>query len=37
MSLQSLPRRITLDFRDVFSKGFGFDRIDATAKRRVAA
>ena len=32
MSLQSLPRRITLDFRDVFSKGFGFDDISATAK-----
>lgn len=30
MSLQMLPRRITLDFRDVFSKGFQWDRIDAT-------
>ena len=27
MSLQMLPRRIALDFRDVFSKGFRFDRI----------
>jgi uncharacterized protein (TIGR02099 family) len=27
MSLQSLPRRITLDFRDVFSKGFEFERL----------
>lgn len=27
MSLQSLPRRITLDFRDVFSDGFAFDSI----------
>jgi uncharacterized protein (TIGR02099 family) len=27
MSLQALPRRLTLDFRDVFSKGFQFDRI----------
>jgi uncharacterized protein (TIGR02099 family) len=27
MSLQMLPRRISLDFRDVFSKGFQFDRI----------
>ncbi|MGH8738056.1 MAG: YhdP family protein [Burkholderiales bacterium] len=27
MSLQMLPRRITLDFRDVFSKGFQFDSI----------
>jgi uncharacterized protein YhdP len=25
LSLQSLPRRLTLDFRDVFSDGFGFD------------
>ena len=27
MSLQMLPRRLSLDFRDVFSKGFHFDRI----------
>ena len=27
MSLQSLPRRITLDFRDIFSEGFAFDGI----------
>ncbi|MSQ49521.1 MAG: TIGR02099 family protein [Betaproteobacteria bacterium] len=27
LSLQMLPRRIALDFRDVFSKGFQFDRI----------
>ena len=27
MSLQMLPRRISMDFRDVFSKGFQFDRI----------
>ena len=32
MSLQALPRRIALDFRDVFSKGFQFDRIDARAR-----
>ena len=25
LSLQSLPRRLMLDFRDVFSEGFGFD------------
>jgi uncharacterized protein YhdP len=25
LSLQSLPRRLTLDFRDVFSEGFSFD------------
>ncbi|MEW5771413.1 MAG: YhdP family protein [Pseudomonadota bacterium] len=27
LSLQSLPRRINLDFRDVFSQGFAFDEI----------
>ncbi|TAH51817.1 MAG: TIGR02099 family protein, partial [Betaproteobacteria bacterium] len=27
---QSLPRRITLDFRDVFSSGFAFDRISGS-------
>ena len=27
LSLQALPRRITLDFRDVFSEGFAFDDI----------
>lgn len=27
LSLQSLPRRITLDFRDIFSEGFAFSRI----------
>jgi uncharacterized protein YhdP len=31
MSLQALPRRVTLDFRDVFSKGFAFDAIHAAA------
>ncbi|MDH5857414.1 YhdP family protein [Lampropedia aestuarii] len=25
MSLQALPRRLTLDFRDIFSEGFAFD------------
>jgi len=25
LSLQSLPRRLSLDFRDVFSEGFAFD------------
>jgi uncharacterized protein YhdP len=29
LSLQELPRRVSLDFRDVFSKGFSFDRISA--------
>ncbi|MDR1855208.1 MAG: TIGR02099 family protein, partial [Azoarcus sp.] len=28
LSLQALPRRITLDFRDVFSEGLAFDSID---------
>ena len=30
LSLQALPRRVTLDFRDVFSKGFSFNRISAS-------
>lgn len=32
LSLQALPRRITLDFRDVFSDGFAFDDISANVK-----
>ena len=28
ISLQSLPRRFTLDFRDIFSQGFAFNNID---------
>ncbi|MBC3875993.1 YhdP family protein [Undibacterium flavidum] len=32
LSMQSLPRRFTLDFRDVFSDGFAFDSIVGTAK-----
>jgi uncharacterized protein YhdP len=31
LSLQALPRRLTLDFRDVFSEGFAFDDIAGTA------
>jgi uncharacterized protein (TIGR02099 family) len=31
LSLQSLPRRLVLDFRDVFSEGFAFDGITASA------
>lgn len=27
LSLQALPRRVTLDFRDIFSQGFAFDAI----------
>lgn len=31
LSLQSLPRRLTLDFRDLFSEGFAFDGVVANA------
>ena len=31
LSLQALPRRVTLDFRDIFSEGFAFDNITGTA------
>jgi len=34
LSLQSLPKRITLDFTDVFSQGFEFDDIDGDAQVR---
>ncbi len=34
LSLQALPRRISLDFRDIFSEGFAFD--DITGNVRVA-
>ena len=38
LSLQALPRRINLDFRDIFSEGFAFDEITAPVhlKRGVA-
>ena len=38
LSLQSLPRRLTLDFRDVFSEGFAFDffRGDVTITQGIA-
>jgi uncharacterized protein YhdP len=38
LSLQSLPRRLVLDFRDLFSEGFAFDfvRGDATIAQGVA-
>ena len=38
LSLQALPRRLTLDFRDVFSKGFAFDflRGDITVDKGLA-
>jgi len=32
LSMQSLPRRLTLDFRDVFSDGFAFDSIAGIAQ-----
>lgn len=32
LSLQALPKRITLDFNDVFSDGFQFDRIRGNAQ-----
>ncbi|MFJ9451319.1 YhdP family protein [Herbaspirillum sp. NPDC101397] len=31
LNLQALPRRLALDFRDVFSEGFAFDNIVGTA------
>ena len=39
LSLQSLPRRLTLDFRDVFSQGFAFDfvRGDVTLNQGIAS
>lgn len=38
LSLQSLPRRLVLDFRDVFSEGFSFDflRGDVTIAQGIA-
>lgn len=32
LSLQSLPRRVTLDFKDVFSEGFAFETIAGKAR-----
>ena len=32
ISLQSLPRRVSFDFRDIFSEGFAFDRISGETK-----
>ncbi|MCK7492747.1 MAG: hypothetical protein MZW92_15340 [Comamonadaceae bacterium] len=34
LSLQALPRRISLDFRDVFSEGFAFDSITGSVSAR---
>ena len=38
LSMQSLPRRLTLDFRDVFSEGFAFDNVvgDANIEQGIA-
>lgn len=38
LSLQSLPRRLSFDFRDVFAKGFAFDKVtgDVTIAQGVA-
>jgi uncharacterized protein (TIGR02099 family) len=38
LSLQSLPRRLTLDFRDLFDEGFAFDNVtgDVLIERGVA-
>jgi len=38
LSLQSLPRRLTLDFRDLFQEGFAFDNVtgDVQVDRGVA-
>jgi len=32
LSLQNLPRRLTFDFRDVFSSGFTFDKVTSSVK-----
>ena len=32
LSLQALPRRITLDYRDIFSEGFAFDEITGNVR-----
>ena len=39
LNLQALPRRLTLDFRDVFSEGFAFDwvRGDVNIEQGVAS
>src|SRR3546814_18658286 len=35
LSIAQLPRRLTLDFRDLFSKGFAFDKLAGNV--RIAA
>jgi uncharacterized protein (TIGR02099 family) len=34
LNLQSLPRRLSLDFRDLYQKGFSFDHIDGDVQIR---
>ena len=34
LSLQSLPRRLSLDFRDLFQEGFAFDSIERRRQGR---
>src|SRR3546814_3741844 len=33
LSIAELPRRLSLDFRDFFSKGFAFNEIDGAIRR----
>ncbi|MEX8492843.1 YhdP family protein [Sphaerotilus sp.] len=37
LNLQSLPRRLSLDFRDLYQKGFSFDRLDGDVQIRLGA
>jgi uncharacterized protein (TIGR02099 family) len=37
LNLQSLPRRLSLDFRDLYQKGFSFDHIDGDVQIRLGA
>jgi hypothetical protein len=37
ISLQTLPRRFSLDFGDVFSQGFAFDSIQGSMSSRAAS
>lgn len=34
LNLQSLPRRLSLDFRDLYQKGFSFDHVDGDVQIR---
>ena len=37
LSLQSLPRRLLLDFRDLFEEGFAFDNVTGDVQDRRTA